>query len=62
MFRGRRLANTSGGTLKTLQGIRVGLVGCASRKLTRPAPARDLYVPQLFSRTSAYAEVTCDRW
>lgn len=44
MFRGRRLTNISGGTLKKLHGIRVGLVNCASPKLTRPAPARDLYV------------------
>lgn len=43
-------------------GIRVGLVGCASQKLTRPAPARDLYVSQLFKKASAYAEATCDRW
>ncbi|HEX9088882.1 MAG TPA: hypothetical protein VF867_15295 [Arthrobacter sp.] len=43
-------------------GITVGLVGCASQKLTRPAPARDLYVSQLFRKASAYAEATCDRW
>jgi hypothetical protein len=40
----------------------VGLVGCASQKLRRPAPARDLYVSQLFRKASAYAEQTCDRW
>lgn len=43
-------------------GIRVGLVGCASQKLQRPAPARELYVSQLFRKASAYAETTCDRW
>lgn len=43
-------------------GIRVGLVGCASQKLQRPAPARDLYVSQLFRKASAYAQATCDRW
>ena len=42
--------------------ITVGLVGCASQKLKRPAPARELYVSQLFKKASAYAEVTCDRW
>ena len=42
--------------------ITVGLVGCASQKLKRPAPARDLYVSQLFKKASAYAEATCDRW
>ena len=40
----------------------VGLVGCASQKLHRPAPARDLYVSQLFRKASAYAEASCDRW
>ncbi|HEX9227536.1 MAG TPA: hypothetical protein VF885_12910 [Arthrobacter sp.] len=42
--------------------ITIGLVGCASQKLTRAAPARDLYVSQLFKKASAYAELTCDRW
>jgi hypothetical protein len=42
--------------------ITVGLVGCAAQKLQRPAPARDLYVSQLFKKASAYAEKTCDRW
>jgi hypothetical protein len=37
-------------------------VGCASQKLKRPAPARELYVYQLFKKASAYAELTCDRW
>lgn len=41
---------------------RVGLVGCASSKLQRPAPARDLYTSQLFRKASAYAEATCERW
>lgn len=44
------------------QGTRVGLVACASQKLERPAPARELYVSQLFKKASAYAEATCDRW
>jgi hypothetical protein len=42
--------------------VRVGLVGCASMKLKRPAPARDLYVSPLFRKASAYAEATCERW
>lgn len=42
--------------------ITVGLVGCASQKLKRPAPARELYVSPLFKKASAYAEATCDRW
>jgi len=41
---------------------RVGLVGCASVKLRRPAPARELYVSQPFKKASAYADATCDRW
>ncbi|MDP9695146.1 UNVERIFIED_ORG: hypothetical protein J2X79_002715 [Arthrobacter globiformis] len=40
----------------------IRLVGCASQKLKRPAPARGLYVSQLFIKASAYAELTCDRW
>lgn len=40
----------------------VGLVGCASQKLRRPAPARELYVSQLFRKAFAYAELTFDRW
>lgn len=40
----------------------VGLVGCASQKLQRRAPAREHYVSQLFKKASAYAELTCDRW
>lgn len=43
-------------------GIKVGLVGCAAQKLQHPAPARDLYISQLFRKASAYAEATCDRW
>ena len=35
-------------------GITDGLVGCASQKLKRPAPARELYVSKLFKKTSAY--------
>lgn len=42
--------------------LTIGLVGCASQKLKRPAPARELYVSQLFKKASAYAEMTCDRW
>ncbi|HWL78028.1 DUF6884 domain-containing protein [Microbacterium sp.] len=41
---------------------RIGLVGCAAQKLQRPAPARDLYVSQLFRKASAYAQATCDVW
>lgn len=41
---------------------RIGLVGCASQKLKRPAPARELYVSQLFRKAAAYAEATCDVW
>ncbi|KRE81358.1 DUF6884 domain-containing protein [Arthrobacter sp. Soil764] len=40
----------------------VGLVACASRKLQRPAPARDLYVSPLFKKASAFAESSCVRW
>ena len=40
----------------------IGLVGCAAAKLRRPAPARDLYVSQLFKKAAAYAEANTDRW
>lgn len=40
----------------------VGLVGCTSQKLKRPAPARELYVSSLFKKASAFAERSCDRW
>lgn len=40
----------------------IGLVGCASSKLSRPAPARDLYTSPLFRKASAHAEATCARW
>lgn len=42
--------------------MRVALVGCASAKLKRPAPARELYVSPLFKKASAYAEATADQW
>ncbi|WP_328596834.1 riboflavin synthase, partial [Agromyces humi] len=34
----------------------------AAQKLRRPAPARDLYVSQLFRKSSAYVEWNCDAW
>ena len=40
----------------------IGLVACAAAKLPHPAPARDLYVSQLFRKASAYAAATCDGW
>lgn len=44
------------------KGITIGLVGCASAKLSRPAPARELYTSSLFRKASEYAERECDRW
>lgn len=41
---------------------RIGLVSCASTKLSRPAPARELYTSPLFRKASAYAELTCESW
>ena len=37
-------------------------MGCAKNKLERRAPARDLYVSELFDRARAVAEQTCDSW
>ncbi|MBT2548971.1 DUF6884 domain-containing protein [Arthrobacter sp. ISL-65] len=49
--------------LSTSTGVcTIGLVGCASQKLQRPAPARELYVSQLIKTASAYAVLACDRW
>lgn len=42
--------------------MRVALVGCASQKLKRPAPARELYVSALFKKASAYAQQEADSW
>lgn len=38
----------------------IGLVGCSSQKLNRPAPARELYCSTLFRKSLAYAEPRCD--
>lgn len=46
----------------TTTTVTIGFVGCASQKLRRPAPARELYVSSLFKKASAYAQATCDRW
>ena len=40
----------------------VGLVGCAAAKLSRPAPARELYTSSLFRKASAYADANSDLW
>lgn len=37
-------------------------MGCASQKLKREAPARELYVSTLFRKASAYAEANADQW
>lgn len=41
---------------------RIGLVGCVARKLSRPAPAKDLYISPLFFERRRYVEQFCDRW
>ena len=40
----------------------VALVACSSRKLPRPAPARDLYQGQLFKAARAYVEARGWPW
>lgn len=42
--------------------VRVGLVGCCSRKLDVPAPAERLYRSPLFVLCAAYARRHCDTW
>src|SRR5690606_8638788 len=40
----------------------VALVACAAAKLTRAAPAKELYVSALFRKSRAYAERSADHW
>lgn len=42
--------------------ITVGLVACGAAKLAHRAPARELYVGNLFRAASSHAERTCDAW
>lgn len=42
--------------------VRVALVACSSTKLDHRAPARDLYTGELFVKSAAYVELTCDAW
>jgi len=42
--------------------VKIGLVACGARKLSHPAPARELYAGMLFRLASAYAERACDEW
>lgn len=41
---------------------RVGLVACSAKKLTVPAPARELYRSPLFRKSRAWVEANCDCW
>ena len=41
---------------------RIGLVGCGKSKLSRPAPAKDLYIGPLFRLSRAWVERFCDEW
>lgn len=56
---GPRPRGGTDGRSRHIGTLTVGLVGCASQKLRRPAPARELYASEL--KASAYAETTCDR-
>jgi hypothetical protein len=38
------------------------LISCVSVKRAKPAPARDLYVSELFRRARAYVEATACPW
>ena len=42
--------------------LTVALVACAAAKLTRAAPAEELYVSALFRKSRAYAERSADHW
>jgi hypothetical protein len=41
---------------------RIGLVGCVKSKLSRAAPARDLYTSPLFRGARCAVERSCERW
>lgn len=41
--------------------LRIGLVGCSGAKLTRPAPARELYTSSVFRWSLALSEHLYDR-
>jgi len=40
----------------------IALVSCVKQKQGRPAPARDLYISQLFRGMRSYAERNADAW
>ncbi len=40
--------------------IKIGLVGCSKTKRRDPAPARGLYISDLFRAAIAYGELACD--
>ena len=42
--------------------MRVALVSCVKSKLSRPAPARELYTSMLFRGLRTIAERDCDHW
>jgi hypothetical protein len=44
------------------QASRVILLGCVKGKLSRPAPAQDLYISDLFRKRRSYAETQPFRW
>lgn len=48
--------------VRPVERVSVGLVACAATKAAAPAPARLLYVSELFRRASAYAAATYDHW
>jgi hypothetical protein len=41
---------------------RVALVACVAKKLSTPAPAKDLYISPLFKFARRYAESRADMW
>jgi hypothetical protein len=44
-------------------GHRIGLIACTKAKLTRPAPARELYsASDLFRKAAAYCDAYLDGW
>lgn len=49
-------------TARSSGGPDIVLVGCVKSKQDHPAPAKDLYVSDLFRKARQYAEVSAERW
>jgi hypothetical protein len=56
------MGDQSGDLVGAGSSLRIGLVGCVSKKRDTPSPARELYVSQLFLGRRSMVERSCARW